>query len=177
MCSPQHFPRTRTASLAIFAMLLLFIAPVLSGSLFSSPPQSINAHCYAVINPAAAHYVAKPKAWHSSAPAKQDTPSLLNILCGYCDLLIHLSFIVMQWPLSLIDTHIFVRSLLAKRENVPYIICSDFAPPPRGPPFSPVFLVFNVPHFCPQSTAETTHLNIFYRNDDVDNHLYPSRVT
>jgi len=134
----MRFLRTLPACLAIAAILLLFIAPVLSGSLISSPPNHVNNHCDTVSYQSEVLYFSSSAKQDIATSSTADIPSLLNRLCGYCELVIHLPFMRLEWPLSFPDIHMVIMMLSARGEQVfyfafPYII--HFA---RAPPSAPV---------------------------------------
>ncbi|OON41088.1 hypothetical protein BTJ39_03715 [Izhakiella australiensis] len=155
---PRHRQQAISASLAILAMLLLMIAPVVSKSLMhqqmimaGSMASSVshNAHPMAMMpdmddmeetdsvdNSMAGHHV------HDHQSAAENTPAADNHLmdrdddaaCGYCTLLIHVPFMV--WALLVLSW----LMLMTRTPRPPLRLVRPVSPsyslsqPPRGPP-------------------------------------------
>ncbi|HAT4517638.1 TPA: DUF2946 domain-containing protein [Serratia marcescens] len=127
---PRQLPQRFTACIAIMAVLLLFVAPVVSKSLthhqmmggMAQPAAAMPHDMHGMAMPAAEH-----AGHHGMDPAEM-------IFCGYCELLIHVplllwAFVPLLWLMARI-----ARLPCAPRIVPPPIRRLTLRPSPRGPP-------------------------------------------
>lgn len=132
---PRQLQQRFTACIAIMAVLLLFVAPVVSKSLIhhpmmggmAQPAATMQHEMHGMVMPAAEH-----AGHHGTDPAEM-------IFCGYCELLIHVplllwTFVPLLWLMARI-----ARLPCAPRIVSPPIRRLTLRPSPRGPPGQPFF--------------------------------------
>ena len=98
---PRQLQQRFTACIAIMAVLLLFVAPVVSKSLMHHPMMGGMAQSAAAM-PHDMHAMAMPAAEHAGYPGMD---SAEMIFCGYCELLIHVplllwTFVPLLWLMA-----------------------------------------------------------------------------
>ncbi|OKB65552.1 hypothetical protein BHU62_16930 [Serratia marcescens] len=127
---PRQLQQRFSACIAIMAVLLLFVAPVVSKSLTHHQMMDGMPHeMHAMAMPAAEH-----AGHHGMDPAEM-------IFCGYCELLIHVPLLLWVFvPLLWLMMRI-VRLPCAPRIVSPPIRRLVLRPSPRGPPGQPFFLI------------------------------------
>ncbi|OKP48834.1 hypothetical protein A8A12_21700 [Serratia marcescens] len=134
---PRQLQQRFAACIAIMAVLLLFVAPVVSKSLMhhqmmsgmAQPAATMPHEMHGMVMPAAEH-----AGHHGMDPAEM-------IFCGYCELLIHVPlllwvFVPLLWLMARIE-----RLPCAPRIVPPPIRRLALRPSPRGPPGQPFFLI------------------------------------
>lgn len=135
---PRQLPQRFAACIAIMAVLLLFVAPVVSKSLMqhhqmmsgmAQPAATMQHEMHRMVMPAAEH-----AGHHGMDPAEM-------IFCGYCELLIHVPLLLWAFvPLLWLMTRI-TRLPCAPRIVSPPLRRLTLRPSPRGPPDQPFFLI------------------------------------
>ncbi|HIH8967691.1 DUF2946 domain-containing protein [Serratia marcescens] len=132
---PRQLQQRFTACIAIMAVLLLFVAPVVSKSLMHHPMMGGMAQSAAAM-PHDMHAMAMPAAEHAGYPGMD---SAEMIFCGYCELLIHVPLLLWTFvPLLGLMARI-ARLPCAPRIVSPPIRRLTLRPSPRGPPGQPFF--------------------------------------
>lgn len=153
----RHQQQRLTACTAILAVLLLFLAPVVSKSLMTqqgmistssaavvsvSTPEINDPAMEQMANMADMHHM--PPAATPAFPGEQDHHSMTmgdDSACGYCQLLIHVPlmlwlFVPLLWLMMLV-----ARILRSPPVLSPLIQRWSFRQRPRGPPRPPFFFV------------------------------------
>ncbi|WP_253893509.1 DUF2946 domain-containing protein [Serratia marcescens] len=137
MIVPRQLQQRLAACIAIMAVLLLFVAPVVSKSLMhhqmmggmAQPAAAMPHDMHAMAMPAADHV-----GHHGMSPEEM-------IFCGYCELLIHVPLLLWVFvPLLWLMTRI-ARLPCAPRVVPPPIRRLSLRPCPRGPPGQPFLLI------------------------------------
>ncbi|MGX8941057.1 DUF2946 family protein [Symbiopectobacterium sp. Eva_TO] len=111
------------ACLALLAVLLLFVAPVISKGRVERMPLP-QAHEMAMN-----HHSATPAAHHHAAMMQEE-----GFACGYCELLVHVPFII-----GIFIPMVWLMVLLARAPPLPRVL-PPYCPPldatnlPRAPP-------------------------------------------
>ncbi len=134
---PRQLPQRLAAGIAIMAVLLLFVAPVVSKSLMHHQMMGGMAQPAAAM-PHEMHGMAMPAAEHAGHHGMDPAEM---IFCGYCELLIHVPLLLWVFvPLLWLMTRI-ARLPCAPRIVPPPIRRLALRPSPRGPPGQPFFLI------------------------------------
>ncbi|HFF8941197.1 TPA: DUF2946 domain-containing protein [Serratia marcescens] len=132
---PRQLPQRFTACIAIMAVLLLFVAPVVSKSLMHHQMMGGMTQSAAAM-PHDMHGMAMPAAEHAG---HHGMDSAEMIFCGYCELLIHVPLLLWVFvPLLWLMTRI-ARLPCAPRIVSPPLRRLTLRPSPRGPPGQPFF--------------------------------------
>ncbi|BEO62828.1 hypothetical protein SMQE30_32510 [Serratia marcescens] len=144
MIAPRQLQQRLAASIAIVAVLLLFVAPVVSKSLMhhqmmgGMTATSSMAEMDGAAMPHGTHAMTMPAADHAGHHGM--IPGDM-IFCGYCELLIHVPlllwvFVPLLWLMARI-----ARLPCAPRVVSPPIRRLSLRPCPRGPPGLPLLLI------------------------------------
>ncbi|MGA3686334.1 DUF2946 domain-containing protein [Serratia bockelmannii] len=132
---PRQLQQRVTACIAIMAVLLLFVAPVVSKSLTHHPMMGGMTQSAAAM-PHDMHGMAMPAAEHAGHHGMD--PAEMTF-CGYCELLIHVPLLLWAFvPLLWLMTRI-ARLPCAPRIVSPLLRRLTLRPSPRGPPGQPFF--------------------------------------
>ncbi|MEL5638923.1 DUF2946 domain-containing protein [Serratia marcescens] len=132
---PRQLQQRFTACIAILAVLLLFVAPMVSKSLTHHPMMGGMTQTAAAM-PHDMHAMAMPAAEHAGHHGMDPAEM---IFCGYCELLIHVPLLLWAFvPLLWLMTRI-ARLPCAPRIVPPPIRRLALRPSPRGPPGQPFF--------------------------------------
>ncbi|EPA6641049.1 MULTISPECIES: DUF2946 domain-containing protein [Serratia] len=132
---PRQLQQRVTACIAIMAVLLLFVAPMVSKSLTHHPMMGGMAQTDGAM-PQDMHGMAMPAAEHAGHHGMDPAEM---IFCGYCELLIHVplllwTFVPLLWLMARI-----ARLPCAPRIVSPPLRRLILRPSPRGPPGQPFF--------------------------------------
>ena len=134
---PRQLQQRFTACIAIMAVLLLFVAPVVSKSLMHHPMMGGMAQSAAAM-PHDMHAMAMPAAEHAGYPGMD---SAEMIFCGYCELLIHVplllwTFVPLLWLMARIARLPTRRASFLRPFGA--LLCGRARAEPPGQPFFPI---------------------------------------